>query len=197
MKKFILVLSIVIALPITTFFLFYFLVSFTSNLPKSEKISDKLSKRDKISIALTVKTAKILSETKNLRFNGFGGSGGMQGIVKMRAISLTSTDGPFNIQQARELVAYCAEIFLREINNSEKIRPYLHHYPFTVNDIEVRITGSSKNNSINKNSLIAYTSLIKRKIDYCIRDERLKSVHEETYEEALEILNREKKLQKN
>jgi hypothetical protein len=194
MRKFILVLSTIIILPIVAFLLFYFLVGFTNNLSKSEKDSDKLSKRAQIAIALTVKTAKILSETRNLRFNGFGGSGGMQGVVKMRAISLTSTNGPFNIEQARELVIYCAKIFLKEINNSKEIRPYLHHYPFTVNDIEVRVAGSSENKLVNKDSLIAYTSLIEGKIDYCIRDECLKSVHEETYKEALEILNKEEKL---
>jgi hypothetical protein len=197
MKKFISVLSVIIVLPIAAFYLFFFLSSFTDNLSKNEKNSNKLSKRSQIAIARTVKTAKILSETRNLRFDGFGGSGGMQGVVKMRAISLTSTDGPFNVKQARELVVYCAEVFLREINNSEEIRPYLYNYPFTAKNIEVAVFCHDKDDNSPPAPFIACASAYQGTINYKINVNEgyaFKTIHSEPYEEALKILKKDKKL---
>jgi hypothetical protein len=184
-KKFLLILSLIITLPIVIFLLYSFLIGFTNDLPKSEKIS----------IAVTLKTGRILAETRNLKFNGWGGSG-MNGI-KMKAISLTSAEGPFFIEQARELVVYCAEVFLKEINNSEEIRPYLCNYPFTAKNIEVDVFCHDKDDQIVSPPFITCVSVNQGAIEYYIKNPKLQVIYKESYEKALKMLTKEALLHKS
>ena len=43
------------------------------------------------------------------------------------------------MDQARELLVDCVELFLAEINSNEKMRPYLFNQPFSVEDIGITI----------------------------------------------------------
>ena len=44
-----------------------------------------------------------------------------------------------DLEQARELIVFTINEYLSDINNNQEIRPYLHEYPFTSKNVEIRI----------------------------------------------------------
>ena len=100
-----------------------------------------------------------------------------------------------DISQARELMVSCSQEFLDQINSDEQIRPYLHNYPFTANNIHLGMSFVEKNSSkFIKPPYIAYVTLIKGIIYYtCDYNPlgALTDLYEEPYEEAVKIINGE------
>ncbi|HEU64351.1 MAG TPA: hypothetical protein ENH96_03045 [Chlamydiae bacterium] len=135
------------------------------------------------------KTANELKNEKRLHLIGHGGS--LMYDVKKLGISFVSID-EITIEEGRKLIQYCAQKFLSNINSNEQIRPYLNTVPFEAKDIDVAI--SFKERDMGKNHSIDFISMHYGKIVYDISDkeETLKTVHEETYDEALKIVESEK-----
>ena len=165
-------------------FIYLFVFSFIlfscnkHQIPEYERIAD----------AITAKTAKKMASERNLQLIGIGG--GMMDNVRMMAMSF-NYDHELTIEEGRELVVYCVEKYLSAINSNEQIRPYLKNYPFRSENIEIRIflyKPGHQDVPIGALSVVgAYTGTLA----YKTREEEsisLKRVHEETYQEALEIL---------
>ena len=135
------------------------------------------------------KTANELKKEKRLHLIGHGGS--MMYDVKKLGISFVSID-EITIEEGRKLIQYCAQKLLSNINSNKQIRPYLNTVPFEVKDIDVAI--SFRERDTEKNYSIDFISMHYGKIIYDISDkeEVLKTIHEETYEEALKIVESEK-----
>ncbi|MBI5346933.1 MAG: hypothetical protein HZB76_07320 [Chlamydiae bacterium] len=140
--------------------------------------------RDKLEHEVTRKTVKEICQNKGLKFLGFGGGG----PYDIRVLSLSfKTYEKFNVDEARELLIYCGEQFLSNINANEKIKPLLHNYPFTGNNIEIRI-GFCKDDGHEVDSpYIAYGGAIEGVVTYYINNQfnRYEEVFEETYDVAL------------
>ena len=110
-----------------------------------------------------------------------------------------------SIELARKLIVYGTEKLLKEINDSEEIRPYLHNFPFTAENIRYGVTFFDENFKIQQ-KVVAHALLMIGTISYSIDGPPEKpgyqDVLEETYEEALEIVRRDypgllKQLDKN
>lgn len=101
-----------------------------------------------------------------------------------------------NIEEARKLLVGSVEELLHRINNDVGIRPFLHNYPFTNNNLWFSIGFKDKNNKFVLPPNIAMASLILGKISYGLEDLKepllFDEIHEETYEEALKIYQSEK-----
>ncbi|MFA6118869.1 MAG: hypothetical protein WC688_03025 [Parachlamydiales bacterium] len=140
-----------------------------------------MHKRNNIEQKLLLKTTNQLEKEKQVKFSGFGGSS--DNGLTMLSLSF-ETDKDYDIQTGRELIVYCAEEFLKNINSDEKIRPYLKNYPFVSKNIEVSVYPQNKNNLTDKLEIISFSH---GNIRYYIRDENKKLIiiHAETYEEAL------------
>ena len=99
-----------------------------------------------------------------------------------------------SIESARKLIVYGAEKLLKSINDSEEIRPYLHNYPFTAENLNYSITFVDENLKIRQEE-IARTLLIIGNVSYSVDGTPEKpgyqKVFGETYEEALEIVKRD------
>ena len=103
------------------------------NFFSKEKEPEKVVLKRKV----MARTVKKLKKEKNLYCDGFGGFGVK--VVEMSALSFVHEGEPYDIDKARNLLVYAAEVFLNEFNSFEKIRPYLANYPFTSKNIELRI----------------------------------------------------------
>ncbi len=139
---------------------------------------------EKIADAITDKTANKLRNEKGLILVGTGGS--MMDAVKMLMMGFDYFEA-VDVKIARHLLINSIEEYLLEINNNEKIRPYLHNYPFTANNIEIEIYFRNPNGSKVALNQICIASARKGKIVYYIDDpdrHTLKAIFEETYEEA-------------
>ena len=99
---------------------------------------------------------------------------------------------PMKVDRARELVVACTEEFLKYINESEELRQYVDVYSSTVKDVGVIIYGTDENFS---QIYIACVFLSRGNIQYYVNTRRsFKLIHEETYEEGLEIVKQESTL---
>ena len=140
---------------------------------------------------------KFLNEMKTkekLRCSGLGG--GSQGEINLISIDWESYK-TLNVSEARNLIVSLAETLLKEFNKNRVIRPYLHNYPFNVENIDLHI-GFQKNYRQKDPNQVSYASLIKNsKLNKCIifylgfqeDSESRMDLHTKNYEEALRIYN--------
>ena len=95
------------------------------------------------------------------------------------------------VEQARELIVIITERFIELINAHEKIRPYLREYPVTQRTGDIVISFCMRNNHSYTDGSVSHVFQGK-KIFYEKEDSTnptgLTTIHEESYEKALEIV---------
>ena len=100
-----------------------------------------------------------------------------------------------NLSEARQLLVRTETEYLNEINNSKELRPYLHNYPFTYENIVIRIFIKNPDNTDVSLNEISYMSCIDGLLRYDLPYEKgsrvNRELHKETYEEALKIVQEE------
>ena len=162
-------------LAVSIFFLGY--ASFVE--PDYERIAGKI----------TVETAMKLEKQRNLHLAGTGG--GMMNDIQMMAMGFDCHQ-EINLNESRELLLYAVDEYLSDINKSEDVRPYLHNYPFTEKNVEIRVWISKPDGTDPSSGNIYYISAIKGILRYSIPGAdkySSKVICEETYEEAKQKRN--------
>ena len=95
-----------------------------------------------------------------------------------------------DLKEARELLVYIINEYLSEINSNIEIRPFLHEYPFTAKNVEIRIWAYNPDGSKLSPEKIYYISNIKGRLRYYIRgSDPREAICEETYAEASKLVN--------
>ena len=146
--------------------------SFSYQLPNYEKIAD----------AITANTAKKLEEQKKLYLIGTGGR--MMHDIQAMHMSFQFFH-EVDLEEARELIVYALREYLSDINNNEEVRPYLHNYPFTAKNVEIRIFIYGPDRNELPPEKIVYISSRNGILRYYIRADDDHPICKETYEEAL------------
>ena len=154
----------------------------------------KLSKDEAADAALH-RAAHRLKIEKNLVPCGDGAR--MMGQIEMLALAFDYFQ-PLDIETARPLLINSVNTFLKEINNDESIKPYLLHYPFDPKNTEIAIYFYTSNYKEVPNGDLCIAAFRQGKCIYKIHnsDDRLQTILEETYDDAVTKLNN-KSLQKN
>jgi hypothetical protein len=160
---------------------FYSCSSFNYQFPDYEKIADKI----------TEKTAKKLKKQRSLCVIGTGGQ--MMHDIQMMAMSFNYYH-EVDLKVARELIIYAINEYLADINNNKEVRPYLHEYPFTAKNVEIRIAIYKPDGTSPPLDKIFYISAINGNLTY-YRDlpetYSMQAMCKETYEEALKLVSNE------
>ena len=134
-------------------------------------------------------TARQLKKEKDLI--PVGTMGQMMGDIQAIGLSFQYFH-LVNLEEARELLVNAIQVFLRNINENKKIRPYLHNYPFTTKNIEITIWIYKPGGSDPEQGSIECITLRRNKLIYRLTAPSKFApwpvLHEETYEEALKIL---------
>jgi len=130
-------------------------------------------------------------------FHIYGNGGNFnKGKINLVIISADKI-GSANIEQARRDIIFLTQDIIQRLNSSQKLQPYLSNPPFDHNQLQYSITYCKNNLYSNitekdeQNQKITLVSLLMGKISYDVRPSEksgYKEVHEESYEEALEIL---------
>lgn len=132
---------------------------------------------------ITAKHQKKMVKAYGLK--AFGSGGGMIDDVKIISLDLSSSEVA-DLERARFLYVTAVNDLLSMINSSEMIRPYLHNYPFTIDNLRYSISFSifKDNYPVNK---IADVMNVDDKLIYSIidKDGESQTVHKEMYEEAV------------
>ena len=138
---------------------------------------------------ITADVAAKLANRYNMRVIGIGG--GLAGGVNRLGLSF-QIRGPLSKEQLRAIVVDCVEEFLLPINTNERLRPSLKNYPFTANEIEIKIFIVDKSGRRVHDPEIMIAKEFQGTVEYLTVDKDAKfgykSSTEEDYEEALKIV---------
>jgi len=95
---------------------------------------------------------KEFAKPRNLMLSGYGGAM-MDDIqeISLRFLSFSA----LNVDEARVLYVEMMEEFLCRINHHEEIRPYLHNFPFDVNNLDLTIGWINSDRRITKDGHMA------------------------------------------
>jgi hypothetical protein len=159
-------------------FSFLFGCSSFSLSPDYEKIADKI----------TEKTAKKLKEQKGLFPAGTGGR--MMDDIQMMAMSFDYYQ-EVDLKTGRELIVHIINEYLSAINSNKEIKPYLHEYPFTAKNVEIRIFIYNPDRSELPPEKIDCITSINGTLKYYIRSNPRQAIYEETYEQASRAISSE------
>ena len=154
-----------------------------SSLIASQKEYIKLVDR------ITANFTKELTKEKNMYLFGYGG----RMMFDVEEISMSyNVVKHASIDEARRLFVEVAERYLARINADEKLRPFLHNYPFTINNLDLGI--GFENEKRQAHDDLAYVVYRKKtgKIVYNANDPKedmFYKIYEEPYEEAVRLVN--------
>lgn len=157
-----------------------------------------LPKQDQKSSQVIIKFGQEMKNKKNLNLCGIGG-GANNGLWLLNA-SFETYQEPLTQSKARKLIVECVEDFLSTINEDEQLKPYLKVYPFTIENIELRIFCYTPDKNRIFDPYIGVVSCLRGIINYDTNDPldpyKYKANLEESYEEALSILKKQEEVNK-
>ena len=148
---------------------------------------------------------RILSEYSNEMKEKYGlftiGSGGaLMEDIKELDLHFEGVK-KLTIPEARKLYVTIIEDLINKVNNDKKARPYLHDYPFTQKNANIMIAFFKSHPFTIQNRMndgfITLIFISRGNICYNIYDptkdeyKRLVTIHEEPYEEALKIVQKD------
>ena len=145
----------------------------------------------KLAHEITEKTAKKLKEQKDLILIGTGGK--MMGDIQAMDMSFDYYH-EVDLKTARKLLIDSVQEYLSDINSNDKIRKYLHKYPFTAKNVEIVIFFRSPDGFKVPPGKINIAAANQGKVIYYIdypEKHTIKSIYKETYEEALQAISSE------
>lgn len=157
---------------------FLFGCSSFSLSPDYEKIADKI----------TEKTAKKLKEQKGLFLAGTGGR--MMDDIQMMAMSFDYYQ-EVDVKTGRELIVHVINEYLSAINTNKEIKPYLHEYPFTAKNVEIRIFIYNPDRSELPPEKIDCITSLNGTLKYYTRSHPRQAIYGETYEQASRAISSE------
>jgi hypothetical protein len=171
-------------------FLFTIIFSSSCNQSNGHKKYER-AKHSIIAEKITEKVAQKIEIETGLHLIGTGG--GMMDCVKMMAMSFRGF-GEIDVIKGRALIVHCVREYLSAINENLDIRPYLSHYPFTSKGIQIRIFITQTTPTA---EALCFIGEIDGAVEYDVRkapQESPEIVHQEPYEEAVRILESERRL---
>lgn len=127
--------------------------------------------------------------TKKEKIQIFGKGGGMWGDIKKFSYCFDSNEKP-SIEEARIKIVRIVEDLLEKVNADIKIRPFLHDYPFTSQNVLMQVAFVDKNRCFVDPPYIALVMLKKGILYYSFSSDKrwgFEDVYEESYDEALRI----------
>lgn len=132
--------------------------------------------------------AKELKKEKSMCLFGYGGR--MMFDVEEVFMSYQVTQC-VSMEEARRLFVEISEKYLVRINGDEKLRPFLHNYPFTINNLDLNLGFKDAKRQFQKG--LAFVMYSKRTghivyNSYNSETDMLDTIYEEPYEEAVRLV---------
>lgn len=150
------------------------------------------SKKQLLADEVRTSAAKKITSKQPLSLIGEGG----QMLDEIVMLSLSFQDfRECNLESARELIVCATKTLVDEVNNNKAIHPYLKNYPFTANNVEIRIWFYKPDYTDVGNKSIKFTLTEDGKIEYYFGGSEYninKPSFTETYDEAVKLLSTRK-----
>ncbi|MBS0585361.1 MAG: hypothetical protein JSR76_03550 [Verrucomicrobia bacterium] len=162
--------------------------------PYEKKLTQKGPSKSLLVRDINKRVALKLKKEKNLCSIGSGAE--MMYEIKLLGLSFNYYD-EIEIAKGRELLVFAASEYLDAINNNVELRPYLDHWPFTANDIEIDIGILKPTGKEVDSDKITFITCKKNRLNYYPRNDAIKTrapaLLTETYQQGVQILQDNKK----
>lgn len=165
-------------------FLIIFLIVLTCC--DSPHIENPYALPQKDSLIMQVNKKTFIQLKKDSELYPFGTAGKAMNQIKTLGLSLRYYK-PVDIEKSRELLVHSTTLFLSIINDNKDIIPYLEKYPFTPENIEIRIYLQTPNASEPDSGKLSIVKMRNGILEYVIRNpetELFVTFYKETFEEA-------------
>lgn len=144
------------------------------------------------------KFSKELQKEYGLRLVGYGG--GMMDDIKIVGGTYQSRTR-MDVNEARRMYVHIIEGCLERINADEAVRPYLHNYPFTTDNLHFLLSFVDNKNKKMTDGSVALVLYCKRNHTICFEGydretEDFYSLHREPYEDAVAIVKQQQSIEK-
>lgn len=149
----------------------------------------EISELDYTSNQVIVDFAKKMQK-KGLHACGLGGREDKGRIMDFKVTF--QYDKVLDVSTARKLVVETILLLVEEINNNEAVRKYLYHYPFTSEDVIVAILPDCSKLGAEEDVDFVRVSAHLGQISYYGKENPYVDLHEETFAEAKQTLNKER-----
>jgi hypothetical protein len=149
-----------------------------------------LSDAEKGVNTLLAQAAKQLEKKYHMKVIGEG-AGMPRRVINLLILSFR-INGSLTQDEARKLLVECVEEFLQIANSDEKIRPYMKNFPFTPENLDLSVFIYDKNGQDIYNPALGLAASRHGKLFYKTYNKGsfgYASEIEESYEEALKIVN--------
>ncbi len=148
-----------------------------------------ISEKQKLANEIRIKAAIQIKKEKNL--TPAGTMGQMMHEIQILGLMFNYYQ-KLDLKKGREMVIYAAQTLADKINEEKKIHPYLSTCPFPPQKTEIELYLYNPDGSLLPPGELSIVSLAYGIIKYEIEDPEttyLKTIYQETYEEALEKIN--------
>ncbi|MBS0653328.1 MAG: hypothetical protein JSR39_07355 [Verrucomicrobia bacterium] len=138
---------------------------------------------------ITSKSIKTIKKSNEMKLIGSGGS--MMHNVETVSLHFYYYH-PASIDEARNLILEITNNLISAFNSNQEIRPYLANFPFEAKNFDISIAFMKKNNELQNppsiSSVCISNGILRYRNDDTEKD-RLVTIYQETYEEALQKLS--------
>ncbi len=163
-------------------YLLFFTFLFTTGFAYRESNYCKMVDR------ITKSYLKEFAKPHQLTLSSYGGA--MANDIQEIFLGFLSFDA-INVDEARILYVEMMEEYLKRVNNHEKVRPYLHEFPFGIDNIKLDIGFENNERKITRDGHVAMIFIGRNHTIYYDAYDPIKkfySLHREPYEEALKLV---------
>lgn len=136
---------------------------------------------------------KIIKDAKTrYKMKYYGGGGKLLHDINYISLTFELCGNSLELDEVRCLYVDLIERYTKVVNEDERARPYLHHYPFPAEDLRITILLSDKNRDYFKGDVISLVRIgengevLYKKFNS--QTKMYEKVHVETYEEAKRIV---------
>ena len=146
---------------------------------------------DKFTNQVISRVSKKLSKKYGLEISAIGGGEDKEGIWRI-TVHYHYYGAPLDLAKSRAIMVNIIELYLNEINNDEKIRPYLKNYPFLITNLNLALITNQIDGQWCFDPYMDTIGTMGDTIDYNTRDAenrlKYKNTIVEKYEDALRIV---------
>jgi hypothetical protein len=157
-----------------------------------------VANQEYISLSHKISDQFVKDYSKRTGVNITGSGGGMMDDIDLICLTFEGRQR-LDVSGARRLYVDGVEDLLSRYNTSKIVRPYLHNFPFTIDNLRFMLGFEDGYGKHLASGFVALVLCANGKIYYCYYDpgvDELLDLHEETYEEALRIVHAEREQSK-
>lgn len=150
------------------------------------------SPADRLSSSQVIKTGGLLGEKYDMKICFMGGGETKDRKVRLVTVGFERKGKPLTLEEGRKIIVESTQTYLLDINNNEKLKPYLSKTPFTEENLNITIINLDEKGKFTLDPFLATISQLEGKVYYRTQDPeneyKFKSEISETYNEAVAIL---------